>query len=361
MKSRIELQIARRGPEVVVVLCLIAVILFGTAGYVYATPPLQPGSTTSVDRQEFRVTMTDSVVVTKGTPLYTTGEKLTDREAYFTQVSETLLINGSIEVPAGTNVSYKYALNATATRNGQAVWHMEEVFAEKNQTVSDGKIYENATLDIGLLNNRLARVENVVEPAATVDVRLVLVVAYTSESASGTPYTGTVRLEREFVMIDNAYWVEGEQTAVETEETLVKGEPEPGPPDYTSIGLLIGSGLAAAVIGILLELIRRRLPSVEVLKHRADRASYDEWISTGTFVDPEGSIYIELDSLDDIVNTAIDAKQRVIYDTQTGVYALYTWPYVYVFVEHTVSEKGESTDSDDKRDGEDDSDETPPR
>jgi len=101
MNVWVALQIARRRKEVVVALSLLAVVLFISAGYVYATPPTEPGTTTAVDRQVFRVSMTDSIVVTKETQLYTNGHTLTDREVYFVQASEILRLQGRIEVPAG--------------------------------------------------------------------------------------------------------------------------------------------------------------------------------------------------------------------------------------------------------------------
>lgn len=357
MNARVALQVARRGKEVVVVLSLLAVVLFAAAGYVYATPPVEAGTTTAVDRQAFRVSMTDSIVVTKDTQLYTSGHTLTGREAYFVQASETLRLHGRIEVPADQNVSvtYRFALNATATRNDQVVWQMEDVFADETRHVENGSIQENASLDVGRLSDRLARVERVVEPTATVEVRLVLVATYESDSTAGDPYRGTVRLTREFVMIDNAYWVEGKQTAVETEETVVERPAAPGDPDYVSVAMLGGGGLVAIVAAMWLDVLSRRLPSVAVLRHRANRQSYEEWISTGQFVYPEWSVFIELDSLDDIVNTAIDAGQRVIHDEEFGVYSVYSWPYVFVFFDHRV-DRGDGSPPTGTDDGDDTAD-----
>ena len=168
--------------------------------------------------------------------------------------------------------------------------------------------------------------------------------AATTRSTAGELYDGTVRLERPISLSNETYWLTGETTARETEQSTVEGHTYVGDPDVGTIRLLGLGGVLSVVLSGTILWYRRQLPAPERLRHRAERANYDEWISEGTVVYPEQTTFVEMASLEDLVNTAIDASKRVVYDPNQGVYAVYDWPWVYLFRPGSVPTRPVPTD-----------------
>ncbi len=346
MNPRIGLRLRQHGDTIAVVLLAIAIALAVGAGYVYLNPPVETTPPETVDQQQFAVSITDSTVATNETPLYDQGRELTNQTVYFTDVSDTLHLDGAVTVPSDrrVHVSYRFFIEVTAERNEQVVWRTNRSIASGGEWVTDGDLLLHDRLAIPGVSADLARAESILEPEAPMHMRAVLEANYTTRSTAGELYDGTVRLERPISLSNETYWLTGETTARETEQSTVEGHTYVGDPDVGTIRLLGLGGVLSVVLSGTILWYRRQLPAPERLRHRAERANYDEWISEGTVVYPEQTTFVEMASLEDLVNTAIDASKRVVYDPNQGVYAVYDWPWVYLFRPGSVPTRPVPTD-----------------
>jgi hypothetical protein len=72
-----------------------------------------------------------------------------------------------------------------------------------------------------------------------------------------------------------------------------------------------------------------RKVDIEELKMQIDRAQFSEWISEGDFPSGQNRQYVYIESLEDLVDVAIDVNKRVIYDPEIETYAVPDGDIVY--------------------------------
>jgi hypothetical protein len=87
--------------------------------------------------------------------------------------------------------------------------------------------------------------------------------------------------------------------------------------------------LLAGAVAVLYR--SRRIDPVAV-RTDMDRSRYDEWISNGEIPTKTRKDYIRTDSLEDLVDVAIDSNSRVIYDRNLDAYATVEDNLIYYFV-----------------------------
>lgn len=340
MNNQFLLQISRHGTKIVLSLLLISSILLFTAGYVYVTPPTQPGSTDTIDEQRFEANIMDSVIVTESNTLWPIGEELTNQEIYFVESSEILLLNGTITVPDDrpVTVRYNYVIKTTVERNGQLLWENSKILDKsEEQSITNGTLYINESVDIVEIIGDSDDINDIVGSSASVSHFVMLKVDYRAEAAMDEQYTGNLEVNRELVTSEDTYSVEDETVAANTEGIINQNEPVTESPDYGIIALLLVVAAATGGSGVVIGLYRRYIPPTSVLNFRMEKASYSERISTGKIEHSPYVLYIELETFDGLVNTAIDHHSRVINDPEKRVYAAYAWPIVFIFFEEQKS------------------------
>jgi hypothetical protein len=118
-------------------------------------------------------------------------------------------------------------------------------------------------------------------------------------------------------------------SATETHSQTTPGETRQQPPDLPFvIGLgLLGIALIAGGTGAAFW--SSRIADVRGLEEQVYRYRYDEWISEGDFPTDAGKQYVYINSLEDLVDIAIDTGKRVIHDPELESYGVVDDDLVY--------------------------------
>lgn len=336
MKDQFSLQISRHGTEIVLSLLFISAILLFIAGYVLVTPPTEPGSTDTLDEHRFEASVEDSIIVTKNNTLWPIDDKLVSQEIYFIEASETLLLNGTLTLPDDrpVTVTFSYVIETTIERNDQLLWKETKSLVDvEEQSVTNGTVYLNQSANIPELTEELDDINDIVSSSASVSQSVILNVDYQTEAAMDEQYEGTLEVDRELLTSEETYHVEGDKVNSNVERVVRENEPITQDPDYELITLLLIAGAAIGGLGAGVSLYRRRIPPTSVLNYRVEKSSYSERISAGKIEHSPHAIYIELNTFNGIVNTAIDHDSRVIHDFEKRVYVSYDWPVIFIFFE----------------------------
>ena len=97
------------------------------------------------------------------------------------------------------------------------------------------------------------------------------------------------------------------------------------------VGILMLLGLIAIGIG---SIIAAKMPEVdeEELRREVAHNEYSEWISEGELVLDADNEYVYVDSIEDLVNVAIDTDKRVIHDPDFSVYTVTDGAVIYYYM-----------------------------
>ena len=333
MIPRLRLQIARSAPVIVVVLVLVGAVTIAGAWYTQEHPSTESVTTSVVDEARFTASLNDAIIIQNASGLYRTGARLENHPVYFTEVSDTLQLSAAITPPPNrtSNLSYQLVLRSYAERDEAVVWEEYTDLASGSARLEGEPIVVNTSLNLSVLQSRLAGVEQIVGGVATTHTELRFVFDYDAQpAADGDAYAGQVRLIRELRIVSNAYWVTGDPTASVTEQTHTTVQPTPAEPEMAMVAGMGAAGGSAWLLALGVAVYRRRLPPVERLALEVERRTLESWVSEGTFIWESDVRYVSVRSLRDLVDIAIDSNRRVLHDPEQDVYTVAIERRVYI-------------------------------
>lgn len=323
---RLELLVAERGRAVVVALAVVGVLALTVAGWIALTPPTST-VVQEVDEQRVDAAVATSAVVTDDDSIWEQGTRIEDSPVYLTNASPTLTVEPRTTVPADgpVTVGHELSLRIEAVRDGEAFWSTTEPLLAESATVEDGEFASSTEIHVPSTRERLRDVADRLSGVGSVRASLHLTVAYDTGRYEGTLSAG-VPLQ----VTDDAYWLDGSLAAGETRTTTVTSEVTQ-PPNW-------GAALALSVVGLVAltcaaAVRSRRIDAIdpEQVRERLHRRRYDEWISPGTLPMGVGKDYVELESLEDVVDVAIDVGHRVIHDCRRDLFAVINGDVIYYY------------------------------
>ena len=317
-----------------VVVILVFLLVAAGGGYLTYTVRTAPDTeleTQTVGTWQANTSFTHGAVVTNESIVFDRGERLEDRPLYFTRLSPVMdgeyavTHDGDTDAAVGT-VDLRLVLRATEeveTDDGETrtVTHWRQTDPIATEGIDGLAPGETHTVEFEAnateLGNRLDRIEE--NLSASPGTREVVVVADTTletevegerfleertDRLRVEPGGGTYSVDSE---IDSSEPYE----ATATVEVPVEHSPAEiyGGPALVVLGLLGALGVGGLTYGGAFAVSpaeRRRLT------FQRAREDYDEWISGGTLPDESAARVIELDSLEDVVDTAIDSDRRVV-------------------------------------------------
>lgn len=308
-------------------LLVIAILSFTAAWQVYANPPTST-VTEETDRLEVATALETSAIVTGNTTLYDEGDELVNSPAYLMRATPNLTLTVRTRAPTGQSVaaSQRLSLRMQATRDGGVFWEQTELLA-----ANEGRVTDQAPLTAATTQNMTALLETVsqkrseISDVGSLSIQLRLRVDYETDQ-----YNGRLSANAPLVLTGSAYWIDGDLTASrEHSQTHTRTIREaPNPVEYLGLSA-IGLVSILAAFGIALVLHRGvDLREAEVAMYRS---KYQEWISEGEFPTSADKRYVRIDSLEDLVDVAIDSNKRVIYDDEYDAYAVVDGDLVYYF------------------------------
>ncbi|MFB6300498.1 MAG: DUF5305 domain-containing protein [Halobacteriales archaeon] len=323
---RTQRLLAQYGRWLIILLVVIGLASMGWAYQIYSNPPTEQ-ITQETNVQQVSTSIETSAVVTGNTTLYEPGERLVEQPAYLMSATPNLTIRIQTSVPAGTgvDVTQRLTLEMVATRDGEPFWQSQRVFISDGQQVRNGEFVSSTTINMSALSTFISDRRQRVGTIGDFSANFRLNVTYNTGMYSGS-LTGSAPV----VFAENAYWIGGDlsdgRTHSQTVTRQVQGTPDPA----SYLGLVaigIVSLLGAAAIGY----VEYQGIDIQEIEAELSESRFEEWISEGQFpTDPEKK-YVNIVTLEDLVDIAIDSEKRVIHDPEFDVYAVVDGDLIYYF------------------------------
>lgn len=348
---------ARRYALVVVV--LIALVI--ASGYLTVATHAAPDTRTE---QETVATWTEtgefnhSALVREDAGAFESGTELTNRTTYFTRVSPELDVEYAYSHDANgeLGVRTELLLQIRSSDDEEVYWETTEPLdsASTDSLSADERQTVRATINVSELNQRIETIEEDLG-ASPGDTEVRIVARSEVQGTAGGESVDRVR-EDTLVVIPggDTYRVEVEDGA-EVHETVrtTTRRVEYGP--FRSIGApLLFLGASAALVTVWWTRRENRLSPIERPEHREyrrQREQFDEWITKAVLPDEFGDrATVDVESLEGLVDVAIDCDRRVIEDARDGGYYVTSDGVVYAY--HPPARETRSGSSDESADHE---------
>jgi hypothetical protein len=279
-----------------------------------------------------------SATVVEENPLFRVGRTLSERSLYYTSLSPVLngsftyaytaSDDGSIETAVDLDVVIRSVDEREARRGPVEYWRVTENVSEATRTLEPGqRVSLDFSRNVSALNERASRLAENFSGAGTVGTALVAEVR-TQGTVNGEPVDRTRTYRLPVQVEENTYRVEDPGTvtnsSTETREVVVQNSYGPlrnfGAPILFALSFGFAIGLAIARqqgAEFISEAERARLA------YESERNEFDDWVTAAAVPDAEfeGS-RIEVDSLEGLVDVAIDTNERVMEDRERDLFVV---------------------------------------
>jgi hypothetical protein len=319
--------IAHYGLVLGIILIIIGVVALGGAWFVFSNPPVNQVSE-QTDQQRIQTSSETRAVVT-GTnqTLYEQGRVLVDKSAYLFKVSPVMTLEITTSVPEGQPVTVQHRLSTTftASRDEELFWSETRLLKHDDTQVRDGQASMEVSLNVTEMRNLISDRQSAVGGVGSFSHALNLTVDYDTGQ-----YSGQISDRTLFTFAGGGYWLDGGLSGSASHSETVTRQ-ETGSPNMSQVFILGGLGGLFLLLGIALAILYFRTPDVERLETMIARSRYDEWISNGQIPTKSEREYIRIETLEDLVDIAIDQNKRVLYDANYDAYAVIESDHVYYF------------------------------
>ncbi|WP_254861675.1 DUF5305 domain-containing protein [Halovivax gelatinilyticus] len=328
---RIDLLLARYGRTLLVALAIVGVLSLAVSGWAVASPNEETVSQ-QVELENVETTLETSAVV-ESDGLWPEGTELSNEPVYLRNATSTITLAPRTTISSGDGeILHDVALRHEAVRDDAVFWEDRETLERTEANVTDGVASSAVDVDIADVLDQQRTVERHVDGIGEVRTVVEVETHYRTGSASGD-----FALETEFVATDRAAWLDDPTPTVDDPQTETQLVTETDSRSLAFIGFfaLFGSGALGAAWAL-----NQRAPVDEKTARRAvHERRYAEWISRGSIPMWVGEHHIALDTLEDVVDVAIDTNNRVVHDRQRGLFAAVTDDVVYYYTDRGLWEE----------------------
>ena len=301
------------------------------AGWVYSHPP-----TTEVTDQTDRKTVESAILtraaVTGETDLYRRGATLEDQPVYLRNAAPnvTLLLQTRLPSASG-DVDQRVELVYTATRDGDAFWRRTDSLG--GRTTREGRtVVTRADFAAAGALARQERYQAEFGDAATVSLGVRITVDYALDEYEGT-------LTETYAIASGSGWYSVPSRVASKTHSVPVTRTVELPVRRTPLVLVSGVGgvvlfgAGLAVTAVYYRRLRHASPAEFELALHSQR--YEDWISRGAVPEDRTVTAVEMESLEELVDVAIDTGERVIHDEARGNYTVLRHPVVYRYAPPT--------------------------
>ncbi|WP_306055601.1 DUF5305 family protein [Natronococcus wangiae] len=325
----------------VVIIALLTLTLL--SGWLVYTAHIAPPIDTEVRETgsiEVEHSFEHSAVVERENPIFPVGEPLENRDRYFTDLNPTLDGDYVYTVDAGdaTNVSVEteFGLQLRAVGDNTEYWQEFESIQTEQLTVDEQSEDQlHFSVNVSGAENRVEEIERGM--GGSVGTTEIAVVANTT--VSGTigskdveeTETHALRIEPD----DATYRVYPDGTddmRVTVTEPVPVAEEYGLARTYGSILLFLLSGTATAVLGWRHHQGTLRPPSDvrDTIERQDTRRALDDWITVGQFPSEHNHTAVKVNSLEGLIDIAMDANGRAIEDINREIYFVVMNGTIYI-------------------------------
>ncbi|MFC4439581.1 MULTISPECIES: DUF5305 domain-containing protein [Natrialbaceae] len=321
---RLDLLIAEHGRALTILLVGMGILALVATGWVAATPSTSM-TTQEVDRESIATETTTSAVVVEDSP-WDEGTELEDSPVYVLSATPELTLTPETSVPTDeTTVTHEVRVHHEAERDGSVFWEETDQRSRTSASVEDGVASSETTIDVEAARDRQTELKEEFDGIGTIGTVVEVVVEY----ETGT-YTDEQVLETSLQMTEEAYWLEGPLADSAEHSQTAQIEVQESPNTAVIGGLSLAAALALAGAAVV---IARGPVDVEAARRSIHEHRYAEWISRGSIPMWVGDYHVALDSLEDVVDVAIDTNERVVHDEQRRLFAVVNGEVVYYYAE----------------------------
>ncbi len=322
------------------VLVVVALLVAGVGGWLTYTAYADPGTRTetrTVTEWSTTPAVEHSAVVSEDNEVFPVGDRLSDRPVYYTQVMPMLdgtyrfgyAAAGGGDVTARTELTLvvRSVAEGDGTGAGTVYWSVTEGLgsAERASLGPGGTLDTSFSLNASRLAGRLERItESLGGTSGQVEVA-VRARTRVEGTVDGSEVSRTVTTDVPMDVSASTYSIgpaPGGQPFSRTREVQVERSYGPlwtvGGPLLLVVGLLAAVGLGVAARSGRFDLTDRERA---LLAHDRARSQFDEWVTTGRVPDDAlAGATVPVDSLEGLVDVAIDTNERVVEDPDRGRY-----------------------------------------
>lgn len=285
-----------------------------------------------VSSWESTTDISHGVIVQNPNPVFPEGQYLRNRSLYYTNVSERLLghftygfdatDNGTLSV----NVTLYVVHTATSNDGDTTFWRDSRLLATRNQTLESGEQAQVPyTINITEEARRISRIQNSLGAAVGSTQSLLRATVEVSGTVNGKPVETTEQHTLSFHPGEHVFRVDQSGPTTETRTTMQPVQKERSPGGLRRIlSPLIVLSSSLVLVGMVWFDRRGHLKTKSQSLVRArfehEREKYDDWITEGTVPKRVRDVpTVEVNTLEGLVDVAIDTENRVIQDGDTYV------------------------------------------
>ena len=289
-----------------------------------------------------------SAPITNDSLPFAAGERASNRPLYYTSLSKELVgsyrygytaDSGSVNVTTDT---YLLIRGGRIENNNmtETYWEISEPLAADSETVAPGETHRlNFTVNIIEVLETIGTVEQQLAASeGLVDVRVVSVSELSGNVDSDRVDT-TYRSELPIVVSPSTFRVDTPATIDETHESFETVEVLAEPSPLQAYGSIVAFGFVVMLLILVAGLRYSGYTKLtdqeqELIAIKQARERFTEWITTGEFPsEREYEQTVLVDSLEGLVDVAIDTNKRVIEDEQLGVSTVLDDTYIYIYIQ----------------------------
>ena len=289
-----------------------------------------------------------SAPITNDSLPFAAGERATNRPLYYTSLSEELAgtyrygytaDSGSVNVTTDT---YLLIRGGRIENNNmtETYWEVSEPLAADSETLDPGESHQvEFIVDITETLDTIGTVEQQLDSSeGLVDVRVVSVSELSGNVDSDSVET-TYRSELPIVVSPSTFRVDNAVTIDETHESFETVEVLAEPSPLQAYGSIVAFGFVVMLLILVIGLRYSGYTKLtdqeqELIAIEQARERFSEWITTGEFPsEREYEQTVLVDSLEGLVDVAIDTNKRVIEDEQLGVSTVLDDTYIYIYIQ----------------------------
>jgi hypothetical protein len=321
---RFDLLIANRRRSIVIVLAAIGVLALLATGWVAAMPGTET-ATQETDQETVASETTTSAVVAEDR-LWDEGTELEESSVYIVSATPELTLTTETAVPTEeSTVEHEVRVRHEAVHDESVFWEETESQSRATASVEEGTAVSEASIDVEALRDRRAELDAEFDGIGTI----VTVVEVITEYETGT-YSDELRVESPLETTEDAYWLEESlsESQEHSDTTQVEVEESPNTAMITGFAAIALVAFAGAAVVVVRGPIDAETARRSIHEHR-----YSEWISKGSIPMWVGDYHVALDTLEDVVDVAIDTNERVVHDEHRELFAVVNGAVVYYYAE----------------------------
>ncbi|MDR9445292.1 MAG: DUF5305 family protein [Haloquadratum sp.] len=314
--DRIQLVIVEH-PRLVPLVVIAAGLSLAAVAITLAFAPPTEVVTEEAIVQEYAFETESQAPVTVENELYPQGTLLRDHPEYFLAYSPELVLLVRTEAPPTTTVELveQVQLRVIGSDGERVFYDRTETLTERRHTIRDGEHTHETAIDMRALSERMRALIDASDGVGTFELQLIVSVAYETEV-----YEGRIT-DRTALVIDEPVYYLSDTLAASQEESLTVTDTALRSPDpLVYYGSMVG---ALTMLLALFPIWRiRSIADPAQLRVAITRDRHTEWVSAGELPTTGDHEYVRTETLQDLIDIAIDSDRRVIHDVALDIYGV---------------------------------------